>query len=77
VTPARSSVCLTTGGLSGFGLGWGATVLRPYKSRGVILIGLKQNRRSFVAAVGGFFAVLVDVLDYALEDQQVGSALAG
>jgi hypothetical protein len=30
-----------------------------------------------VAAVGGFFAVFVDVLDYALENEQVWGALAG
>ena len=35
------------------------------------------NRVLLVAAVGGFFAVFVDVLDYALENEQVWGALAG
>ena len=29
------------------------------------------------AAVGGLFAIFVDILDYALEDEEVGGALAG
>src|SRR5450432_302295 len=61
------------GGIGIIGLGvWGAAVLRPYKVGAGWIWG-----RLLVAAVGGFFAVFVDVFDYALEDEQVGSALAG
>jgi hypothetical protein len=53
--------------LGGFGHIDGG-LLRVSKSNGMFLL---------VAAVGGFFAVFVDVLDDALENEQVWGALAG
>jgi hypothetical protein len=53
----------------------GRSVLRPYRKKAPAKVG--GHYKLFVAAIGGIFALFVDILNDALENEKVGSALAG
>jgi hypothetical protein len=60
------------------GLGVRSTAARCPYNGGRLTVNLRgAERKLLVAAVGGFFAIFVDVLDDPFEDEQVGGALAG